>query len=45
MTWENGHDILLRQQDDAISEKKNVEINISLEKDKNKHAILIVKQQ
>ena len=22
MTWENGHDILLRQQHDAISEKK-----------------------
>lgn len=45
MTWENVHDILLRQQHDAIFEKKKVEINICLEKDKkNKHAILIVKQ-
>lgn len=45
MTWENVHDILLRQQHDAIFEKKKVEINICLEKDKkNKHAILTVKQ-
>ena len=45
MTWENVHDILLRQQHDAIVEKKKVEINTCLEKDKkNKQAILIVKQ-
>ena len=45
MTWENVHDILLRQQHEVFSEKKNTEINICLEKDKkNKHVILIVKQ-
>lgn len=45
MTWENVHDILLRQHHDAISGKKKVKINRCLEKDKNnKHAVLIVKQ-
>lgn len=43
-TWENVRDILLRQQHEAISEEKNTELNICLEKDKKKHAILIVKQ-